>query len=269
MPHTATADPFAQSDSALLERVRTTGSFEYIDEGSGQPILLLHGLFGALSNWADVLTHYSKQYRVLIPLLPIYTGGQEVEPSVEGIGDYVMRFVARLGLKNIHVVGNSLGGHVALVFALTQPHLIRTLTLTGSSGLFEEGMGSGFPRRGDYQYVSNRVAYTFYNPLTASKALVDEVFGIVNNAEKALRVLKIARAAQRMNLRESLKIISIPSLLIWGLNDNITPAYVAHEFNRLLEHSELHFIDKCGHAAMMEQPERFLSLLDDFLIRHS
>lgn len=147
--------------------------------------------------------------------------------------------------------------------------MVETLTLTGSSGLFEEGMGSGFPRRGDYGYVKERVEFTFYSPQTATKELVDEVFGIVNNSYAALRVLKIARAAQRMNMREDVKSITAPTCLIWGLNDNITPVYVAHEFNRLITHTELNFIDHCGHAPMMEQPERFNRILNQFLLNQN
>lgn len=244
------------------------GGYEYIQHGQGQTLLLLHGLFGALSNWNGVLNGLSDRYRIIIPLLPIYKSSMH-SPSVEGLAEFVSQFVQFKELDNIHLIGNSLGGHIAQVYALREPQKITTLTLTGSSGLFESGMGQGYISRGNYDFIKERVAFTFFSPNTATKELVDEVFEIVNDASKAIRIVKIARAAQRQNLRADIRAISKPTCLIWGLNDNITPTYVAHEFNRLIPGSELHFIDHCGHAAMMEQPAAFNQILIDFLARHS
>jgi pimeloyl-ACP methyl ester carboxylesterase len=126
-------------------------------------------------------------------------------------------------------------------------------------------MGGSFPRRGDYGYVEERVAYTFYDPKIATKDLVDEVFGITNSNAKCLRIITIARSAQRHNLAKDLHRIQVPTLLIWGLNDTITPPMVAHEFYRLLPNPELHFLDHCGHAPMMERPQAFNRLLRRFL----
>jgi pimeloyl-ACP methyl ester carboxylesterase len=238
--------------------------FEYIEEGEGPTLLLLHGLFGALSNWNEVLRECSKEYRVLIPLIPIYKP-TKVEASVNALADFVGRFAEFKNLKDTVVVGNSLGGHLALIFALEHQDRLKALVLTGSSGLFESGMGSTFPKRGDYQYVKDRVGYTFYSPGTTTRELVDEVFGIINDTGKALRIIKIARDAQSSNMRKEIGRIKIPTLLIWGLNDNITPPHVAYEFQSLLPNSELRFIDKCSHAAMMEQPKEFIRLMKQFL----
>lgn len=241
--------------------------FQYVEEGEGQIILVLHGLFGALSNFQAVIEEFSQQYRVIIPLLPIYEK-THADASVDGLSNYVEEFVAFKKIDDFSLLGNSLGGHVGLVFALRNPKLVRTLILTGSSGLFESGMGSGFPRRSSYEYIRERVAFTFYSPDTASKELVDEVFDIVSDNYKTLRILKIARSAQRHNMSEDIVNITAPTLLIWGLNDNITPPRVGHEFNKLIPNSELNFIDKCGHAAMMEQADRFNRILSKFLKKH-
>jgi len=243
--------------------VRENG-FEFVEEGEGPVLLLLHGLFGALSNWNEVLLECSKQYRVLIPLIPIYQPSK-VEASVDALAEYVGRFVEYKNLQDITVVGNSLGGHLALIFTLEYQTKIKAMILTGSSGLFESGMGSTFPKRGDYAYVKDRVGYTFYDPGTSTKELVDEVFDIINDTGKALRIIKIARAAQRHNMRRELSQINVPTLLIWGLNDNITPPHVAYEFQSLIPNAELRFIDKCSHAAMMERPVEFIRLMKQFL----
>ena len=246
--------------------IRKDGPYEYVEEGNGPVLLMLHGLFGALSNWEHVINRFKKNYKILIPLLPIYAK-TNVKPSVDGLAKFTKEFLAYKGINRCVVLGNSLGGHIALVFALNNQEKLDGLVLTGSSGLFESGMGSGFPRRGNYPYIKERVEYTFYNPETATKELVDEVFHIVNDNYKALRVVRVARAAQRQNLAHDIQSIQVPTLLVWGLNDNITPANVAHEFNRLLPNSELRFIDQCGHAAMMEKPEEFNQYLAHFLGR--
>lgn len=244
-------------------QIKNEGGFEYVEYGEGPTLVLLHGLFGALSNWRAVLDRFSNRFNVMIPLMPIYKK-TNVKPSVDGMAEFIKDFLDFKGIKRCSFLGNSLGGHVALVFAIDHIHYLESLVLTGSSGLYESGMGSTFPRRGNYNYIKERVEYTFYSPKTATKELIDEVFEIVNDNYMTLRILKIARAAQRQNLREELPKLKLPTLLVWGLNDNITPANVGHEFHMLMPNSELQFIDGCGHAAMMEQPERFNEVVDEF-----
>ncbi|MCC9168672.1 alpha/beta fold hydrolase [Pontibacter harenae] len=245
-------------------QVRQEGEYQYIDEGQGEVLLLLHGLFGALSNWNGVVDHFSQNYRVVIPLMPIYEMALH-KAGVPGLVNFVEGFVKQLKLKDLTLLGNSLGGHVALVYTLNNPEQVKRLVLTGSSGLFEDSMGGSFPKRGNYEYVKERVGYTFYNPETATKELVDEVFDITNSNSKCLRIIAIAKSAQRHNMAKDITNIQVPTLLIWGLNDTITPPLVAHEFNRLMQNSELYFIDKCGHAPMMEHPEKFNSILEKYL----
>lgn len=246
-------------------QIKQHNGFKYVDEGQGQILLLLHGLFGALSNWQGVVDEFSRTHRVIIPMLPVYDMPL-IRAGVSGLVDFVEDFTKTMNLTEPAIVlGNSLGGHVALVYALRNPQRIKQMVLTGSSGLFEDSMGGSFPRRGDYQYVQERVAYTFYDPNVATKELVDEVFDVTNSNAKCLRIIAIARSAQRHNMTKDLGKIKAPTLLIWGLNDTITPPLVAHEFHRLLPHSELHFLDHCGHAPMMERPQAFNRLLQRFL----
>ena len=238
--------------------------FTFVDEGEGEVLILLHGLFGALSNWDRVVSHFSQQYRVIIPLLPIYTMPIK-EAGLEGLTDFLEEFVDMKGLGNFNLMGNSLGGHVALIYTLRKSDDVKRLILTGSSGLFENAMGGSFPKRGSYDYVKERVAYTFYDPATATDDLIDEVFETTKSIPKCMRIVAMAKSAQRNNMADLVPNIKAPTLLIGGLNDTITPPMVAHEFNRLLPNSELHFIDKCCHAPMMEAPDRFNILLDKFL----
>lgn len=244
--------------------VKEKDNFTYIDEGSGQNMVLLHGLFGALSNWEHVVGHFSKSYRVIIPMLPIYTMPVK-QAGLEKLNEFVESFVDHMNLTDIILIGNSLGGHLGLIFTLRNESKVAKLVLTGSSGLFEDSMGGSFPKRGSYDYVDERVRYTFYNPKTATKDLIDEVFETTNDIPKCLRIVAIAKSAQRNNMAKEIPNINVETLLVWGLNDTITPPMVAHEFNRLISNSTLRFIDECCHAPMMEHPLRFNELLEQFL----
>ena len=239
--------------------------YEFVDEGEGPVLLLLHGLFGALSNWQDVVQEFAPDHRVIIPLLPIYDMPLS-QAGVPGLVAYVEGFVKALALPvSFTVLGNSLGGHIALVYTLNNPSRVKSLVLTGSSGLFEDSMGGSFPKRGNYAYVQERVGYTFYDPNVATQELVEEVFNVTNSNSKCLRIIAIARSAQRHNLSKELTRITVPVLLVWGLNDTITPPPVAHDFARLLPHAELYFLDHCGHAPMMERSTGFNAYLRRFL----
>lgn len=245
----------------------TEGKFKYVEQGTGEPLILLHGLFGALSNFKDLFDHFKTKYRVIIPMLPLFELG--LDTGVGSLAKYVQKFIEAKGFDKVHLMGNSLGGHVALIYTLAHQEKVQTLTLTGSSGLFENGMGETYPKRGDYEFIRKKTELTFYDPNVATKELVDEIYAIVNNRLKAIKIIALAKSAIRNNLSDELRDIKLPTCLIWGKNDTITPPMVAEEFKNLLPNSELHWIDKCGHAPMMEVPEAFNSILADFLNRHS
>jgi pimeloyl-ACP methyl ester carboxylesterase len=248
--------------------IRQFEKFKYIEEGTGEPLVLLHGLFGAISNFMDIIEGFKDKYRVIVPMLPLFELDL-LHTSVGGLEKHLQKFIEKMNLDHIHLLGNSLGGHVALVHVLKHPQRIQSLILTGSSGLFENGMGDTYPKRGDYNYIQKKTEQTFYDPATASKELVDEVYDIVNQRAKAIKIIALAKSAIRNNLGDELKAISLPTLLIWGNNDTITPPFVGREFQRLIQNSELHFIDKCGHAPMMERPAEFNQLLEAFLAKQS
>lgn len=248
--------------------IKQSGKFRFVEEGSGEPLVLLHGLFGALSNFKDLVDYFKQTNRVIIPLLPLYDLTL-LETSISGLAKFVTKFVEHQGLRDVHLLGNSLGGHVGLVYSLKHPERVRSIILTGSSGLFENGMGETYPKRGDREYIRKKTEMTFYDPKVATKELVDEVYEIVNNRIKAIKIITLARSAIKHNLGDELKDIKVPTCLIWGKNDTITPPMVAEEFKMLIPNSELHYIDKCGHAPMMEVPEEFNKILSTFLAKQS
>jgi pimeloyl-ACP methyl ester carboxylesterase len=242
------------------------GKFTYVEEGEGEVLLLLHGLFGALSNFQGIIDYFKKTHKVVVPILPIFELPVR-EVSVKALMDHVHEFVLLKDLKPLHVLGNSLGGHVALLYVLEHPERVKSITLAGSSGLFESAMGSTFPKRGDYEFIKKRTEFTFFDPNMATKELVDEVFDIVNDRMKAVQVIATAKSAIRHNLGDNLHNIKVPTLLIWGKQDSITPPFVGEEFHELIPHSEFILMDECGHVPMMEKTEDFNKALEAFLAK--
>lgn len=246
--------------------IKSQGKFRFIEEGEGEPIILLHGLFGALSNFSGTIEYFKQFNKVVIPMLPLFDLNI-LETSVGGLAKYVHKFIEARDYHNFNLMGNSLGGHVGLVYILKHPERVKSLVLTGSSGLFENGMGETYPKRGDYEYIRRKTELTFFDPAMATKELVDEVFEITSNRLKVIKIITLAKSAIRSNLGEELTTIKTPTLLIWGLNDTVTPPMVGEEFHKLIPNSELHFIDKCGHAPMMEVPDEFNKIMHDYLKR--
>ena len=247
--------------------IEQSGDFRYLDTGgSGQPLVLLHGLFGALSNFTGIVDGLNDRYRVIVPMLPIYDLPLH-NTGLGGLLTFVSNFVDHMDYNTFHLLGNSLGGHIAQLYTIAHPERVSSLCLTGSSGLFESGMGDGYPKRGDYGYIKKKTELTFYNSEIATKELVDEVFDTVNNREQALRIILTAKSALKHNLADQLNQIKCPVLLVWGEQDTITPPFVGERFHDLIKSSELHKMDKCGHAPMMEHPVDFNELLLAFLDR--
>ncbi len=238
----------------------------FVDQGEGEPIILLHGLFGNLSNWDHVTKEFSSTNRVIIPRLPFYSN-PITSHRLDDLVTYVENFIDEHHLEKVILMGNSLGGHVALLYAWRQPRKVKKLVLAGSSGLYENSFHGTFPRVKDYEYVKEKVQSTFYKPEVATKELVDEVYATIQSRRNTLSLIGLARAAQRHNLADILEQVIAPTLLIWGLQDTITPPEVALEFYEKLPNSTISFLEHCGHVPMMEQPQLFNEHVRKFLER--
>ncbi len=248
-----------------MTNLKEEGKFRYLEKGKGKPIIVLHGLMGGLSNFDTVLNFFSeKGYCVLVPELPIYSLPL-LKTNVKALAKFLNKFMDFKGIEKSLLLGNSLGGHIALYFAKLYPEKVKGLLLTGSSGLYENSLGDTYPKRGNYEYIKKKTQEVFYNPKTASKELIDEIFEIVNNRIRAIKIVSLAKSAIRHNMANDLPNMKIPACLIWGKNDKVTPPEVAEQFNELLPDSQLFWIDKCGHAPMMEHPQEFNHILFDWL----
>lgn len=248
--------------------LKQDGDFSYIEEGEGKPLILLHGLFGALSNFNDVIDHFKSRYKVVIPMLPLYDMPM-LTTGVKTLSEFLHDFIQHKKWDKVNLLGNSLGGHVALIYTKNHLSKVESLTLTASSGLYENAFGSSFPRREDKEFIRQKVAVTFYDPKHATPELVEECFEAVNDRNRVIRILALAKSAIRHNMADDLKNMNIPACLIWGKNDTITPPEVAVEFQVKLPQAELFWIDECGHAPMMEQAKQFNEILDAWLTKHN
>jgi pimeloyl-ACP methyl ester carboxylesterase len=245
----------------MTDNLKTEGNFTYAEAGEGPTIIFLHGLMGALSNFENTFNYFSSNgYKVLIPELPLYKLPL-LKTNVKNLATFLKDFMAFKKLDNAILLGNSLGGHIALFFTLNYPKKVSTLVLTGSSGLYEKAMGDSFPKRGSYEYIREKTRDVFFDPEIGTKEMVDNIFKIVNDRNSVIRTLAIAKSAIRHNMANDLPKMKQPTCIIWGKQDTVTPPEVAEDFNRLLPDSELFWIDQCGHAAMMEKPEEFNNIL--------
>ena len=195
--------------------VKEDGGFKWLEEGEGHPVILLHGLMGGVENFGDMVTHISKKYKVYGLDLKLFEGSL-LKVSVKNLSKYLYNFMIHLNIKKAVLLGNSMGGHIALIFTKQYPEMVDSLILTGSSGLYEDSMGDSYPRRGDYDYIKKKTEEVFYDPAVATKELVDKVFEIANNRISILKLLGYAKSAIRHNMAEDIKKFKTPVCLIWG-----------------------------------------------------
>lgn len=249
----------------MEQHIKKDGKFKFYEYGEGQPLVILHGLMGGLSNFDGVMNFFpEKDYKVVIPELPLYELPL-LKTNIKTITKYIKEFIDQRGYGQVILLGNSLGGHIGLLTTKLYPELIKALVITGSSGLYESAMGESYPKRGDYEYIKKKAENVFYDPAVATKAIVDDVYNTVNDRSKLIRTLAIAKSAIRHNMAKDLPNMPTPTCIIWGKQDQVTPPNVAEDFDKLLPDSNLFWIDKCGHAAMMEHPDKFNELLYNWL----
>ena len=243
--------------------------YRFVDTGGGSPpdrcVLLLHGMIGGPGNWDGAIPAVLETgYRAVVPRIPMF-GLPRSRATVAGLTEWMVGFMDALDVRRPVVVGNSLGGHVAALLAIRHAERVSALGLVGSSGVQELDMGVAVMRRKDRDFIRQRAAITFHDPVHVTEQLLDSIMDTVNDRSRALRLIQLARSARRETVTDQLPGISVPTLVVWGRQDQVTPPSVAEILSRLVPRTTLHWVDDCGHAPMMEHPERFGTLLGSFL----
>lgn len=232
------------------------------DQDLKPPLVLLHGMFGGLSNF-DPLIKRMEEFTIYVPLIPLYSFDRK-KLSIPGLAKWLNGFCKKCEIIKPVLIGNSMGGHIALEYARVYPSKVAGLVLAGSSGLFENDFGTTSPKRNDREYIRKRAALTFYDDIVTEE-LVDEIMAVTQSPEKLPKLLKVARSTHEYNMEDMLADITAPTLLVWGKEDVVTPPEVAERFHEKLPNAQLKWIEKCGHAPMMERPEEFVRHLKPFL----
>lgn len=241
--------------------------YETVEHGKGTPLLMLHGLMGHPRNWRGLFPHLPADCRAIALHMPFFDDDIQLN-SVERIRDYVVGYIEQAGFRRLAVCGNSLGGHIALHLAMDIPEKISGIVLTGSSGLFERGFtyrGGPNPPR---EWIYNKMCEIFFDPAQVTDEMVDEVCNVVATRRWARDLVRIAKSAKRDNLAGRLDTVQCPTLLVWGKQDEITPPEVAVEFSEKIPNATLEWLDRCGHAAMLECPTAFAKTIGPWWAEH-
>jgi len=231
----------------------------YMDVGTGPTVILLHGLFGNLAMWRPTIQALQQDYRVIVPRLPFF-GEPIFRTHVDNLVEALSEFIDWHQLNDVTLVGTDLGGQVALCYAHRFPETVRRIVLSGSSGLSENIVYSM-----DYASIREQIQQVFYENKFASFNLVNSVYQTMNTSINGLHVKYFAQSSQEMEVRDILRTLPHPVLLVWGLQDKVTTPEVALQFHDLLRHGAVRFIDACGHLPMVEKPETYASHVLTFL----
>jgi pimeloyl-ACP methyl ester carboxylesterase len=244
-------------------------SCDYIEIGSGeQPVVMLHGLFGGPENWRSIMEDLAGSFRCLALQFPIDPKGDRRHTEFDSLArltQFVEDFFDRVGLDRAVVCGNSLGGQVALDFCLKRPECVDGLVLAGSAGLFERNLAGGRMPRLTRELIRQQACEIFFDPVHVTDDLVEQVYQMLGNRPYRRFLVRVAKATRDRNMQDELGRIGVPTLIIWGRDDSITPPFVAEQFRHGISNAKLMYLDRCGHAPPIEQPEQFARVLERFL----
>jgi pimeloyl-ACP methyl ester carboxylesterase len=235
----------------------------YIDIGDGAPVVLLHGLFGKVSMWKSTVDALSKHYRVIVPRLPLFELPAD-QSNISHLAELLNEFIEWHRLTDVNLVGHAMGGQVALSYAHDHPRNVDKIVLAGSSGMFEstDFQAATSAEVNDYNYIDEQVRSAFYRADETPETLVDEIYATIKS--KGARIGSFIESSKQNRVEMFLNRLDHRVMLLWGLEDKITPPEVALHFHDFLQNSEVRFIEKCGHLPMIEEPELFSKHLRSF-----
>ena len=235
----------------------------FIDVGEGQPVLLLHGLFGKVSMWKRITESLRKNFRVVVPRLPLFDLPID-QANIKELSRHLHELVEWHRLTNVHLVGHGIGGQLALTYASEHRSNVNKIVVSGSDLFQSEELDVITSVDRDHEMIGEKVRSAFYNSYLAGPALVNEIYRTIENDSTRATIENLVRSSANGSVGPVLNKIDHRVMLLWGLEDKITPPGIAFHFHDCLQNSEIRFIEKCGHLPMVEEPERFVKHLASF-----
>jgi pimeloyl-ACP methyl ester carboxylesterase len=266
------------------------GRLRYRRLGSGEPVLLLHGIGRSLEDWDEQFDRLADRFDLIAVDLPGFGWSARTpgRASLATLAAALPPLLAALQVEGpVHVVGNSLGGAVALRFAADRPDLVHSLVLANSAGFGREvtiGLRLLAIRpisrrllRPSRRTAARAVQNLFGAAGLATQDRVELAYAVASQPQRADTMLEIAhelgtfrgiRPQWRQELLEAVERHRIPTLAIWGERDTVLPARHLKAVGAVLPHAETHLFPDAGHMPQIELPDEFAGLVADFLTRH-
>jgi pimeloyl-ACP methyl ester carboxylesterase len=270
-----------------LHRVDLPGAegVNYVEIGEGEPILFVHGIAGCWRNFLENLPHLGHGYRAIALDLPGF--GDSPMPSWEitmaNYGRLIHDFCERLGIDRVAaLVGNSMGGFIATEAVIEEPQRFDRLVLISAAGVsFAEWQGRPLDAatrifRAAIPMMSGERRSYWTRP-RGRKLAFGRIFRNPNGLRPELLAEQVRPGLQApgfsdaltsifgYDTRERLPEIEIPTMITWGLNDQIVPLEGALGYHRLIPQSRLELFERTGHLPQLERPGRFNPLLEEFI----
>jgi pimeloyl-ACP methyl ester carboxylesterase len=245
----------------------------YVDSGAGRPLLLIHGLGGAIESWVNNLDALAKEMRVIALDLPGfgYSDKPKMSYTIRFYADFVAKFVKQLGVEPLAVVGSSLGGHIACELAITHPEVVSKLVVVAPPGALPKSF-KGTPALKKYAMVLQAKSVAEVKkalfavdrkPVADDYAkIVFEKLAMPGAKEAFLSALMGSARAPRLNRR--LSKIRAPTMVLWGKDDIMIPAKYVEPFVGM-KNSRIVLLENCGHRPHVDRPAVFNKLILDFV----
>jgi pimeloyl-ACP methyl ester carboxylesterase len=271
-----------------LHRVELPGAtVNYVEIGEGEPIVFVHGISGSWQNWLENLPHFGRTRRAIALDLPGF--GASPMPSWEidmpAYGQLLHDFCERLGVEGATVVGNSMGGFIAVDAVTSSPAHFERLVLVSAAGIINtwnpeeravatawawKTFGPLYHHRGRWIVTHPRAREAVFRPFVRypNRLRADLLYEQINSGlQKAEGFGDALSAVIRHDIRERLGQIEMPTMLIWGQSDRVVPMSAALSYHRRIPHSRLEIFERTGHVPQLERPIRFNAVLDEFLAK--
>lgn len=256
----------------------------YKDEGTGFPIVLLHGTAASLHTWDDWTTELSKKYRVIrldLPGFGITGPNKNADYSIESYVKFLHQFLSKINVNEYYLAGNSLGGNIAWNYAAEHSEKVTKLILIDASGLptnkeqpfvFKMAktpiLSSLFLYITPKYFIEKNMKEVYEDDSKISDELIDRYHKMVlreGNRQAFIDRAKTDFTPNEFKNSEKLKTILTPTLLIWGAKDTWIPLDNGKRMNNLLPNATLYVIKNSGHVPMEENPKESLFILNEFL----